>query len=76
MGIREYIASLLVKVSFRFERFFPQIIKFFVNRKLEEYKKRGLISDYRVKARRKGRYHYSFIIDLSLDINRGGEEHG
>jgi len=72
--VKEQAASAFIRLSFRFERFFPQVIKLFLNRKLKEYKERGLISNYRIQAWRRGKYHYSFIVDLFLDINEGGEE--
>jgi len=74
MGFRVRITSNLVKFSFRLERLFPQFIKFFINRKLKEYKNRGLISAYKVKAKRRGKYRYSFNINLLLVINNGGEK--
>jgi len=76
LGVKEHVASAFIGISLRFERFFPQIIKFFMNKKLRGYKEKGWISNYKIQARRKGKYHYSFIVDLSLGINRGGEEHG
>ena len=76
MTLIERITSHLIKFSFKFERFFPQFIKFFLNRKLKEYKQMGALTDYRVKAKRRGRYHYLFEVDLFLKIEKGGEMHG
>lgn len=74
MGLDERIASDLTKVAFRFERFFPQFVKFSLNRRLKEAKKSGIIADYKVKAARKGKYHYVFEIDLNLENSgKGGE---
>jgi len=50
----------LIKLSFKFEMLFPQFIKFFINRKLKEYKETGALTDYKVKAKRRGRFHYFF----------------
>jgi len=75
MKIGEHIASLLIKSSFRLERFFPQFVRFFLNRKLKEYKKKGVISDYKVKAKRKGKYHYLFEVDLFLKLEREVRSH-
>jgi hypothetical protein len=69
MSFKESLFSSLVRFSFRFERFFPHVVRLFLNRKLGEYKKRGQITDYKVRARRRDRYHYSFQIDLILDEN-------
>ena len=67
MGLKESLFSSLVRFSFRFERFFPHVARLFLNRKLGEYKKRGQITDYTVKAGRRARYHYLFQIDLILN---------
>ena len=76
MGIIESSVSVLVKLAFRFEMLFPQFIKFLLNRKLKEYKEKGEITDYKVKAKRKGKYHYSFEVDLFLKNKKGGETLG
>ena len=73
MEIRELIISGLIKVSFRFERFFPQFIKLFLNRKLEEYREKGVLTDYKVKTKRRGKYHYSLEVDLYVNVKKGGE---
>ncbi len=73
MGILSSAASVFTKIAFRFEIFFPQFIGFFVGRKLKEYKEKGLLEDYRVKSKRRGKYHYLFDMDLSLKIGKGGE---
>jgi hypothetical protein len=65
--VKEQAASAFIRLSFRFERFFPQVIKLFLNRKLKEYKERGLISSYRIQAWRRGKYHYSFVIEVELE---------
>ena len=76
MGIVEDIATVLIKFSFRFEMFYPQFFKFFLNRKLMEHKEKGAITGYTVKAKGKGKYHYSFEVDLFLKNKKGGETHG
>ena len=76
IGIIERIRSGLVRFSFRLEWFFPQFIKLFLNRKLKEYKEKGAITDYKVGAKRKGKHHYSFEINLFLEIGEGGEKYG
>jgi hypothetical protein len=67
MGMREQLLSGLIRLSFQFERFYPQVIKIYFDRKLEEYKEKGIISDYGVDADYIGSFHYSFTIDLFLD---------
>ena len=75
MGVFESGVSVLVKLAFRFEIFFPQVFKLFLNRKLKEYKEKGVIADYKVKTKRKGKYHYHFDVDLLLEAEKGGESH-
>ena len=69
------LLSSLIKFSFRLEIFFPRFIKFFISRKLKEYKENGVLADYKVRAKRKGRYHYFFELDLFVNIEKGGEVH-
>ena len=64
------ILSGLINFSFRFERYFPQIIRLFLYRQLVEYREKGFIHHYDVDADWKDKYHYSFQIDLFL----GGKE--
>lgn len=73
MGIIESSFSVFVKLGFRFEIFVPQALKIFLNRKLKEYKGSGVISDYEVKTKRIGKYHYFLEMDLFLNVSNGGE---
>lgn len=73
MGILSSAASVLGKIAFRFEILFPQFAGFFISRKLKEYKSKGLLTEYRVKSKRTGKYHYIFDVDLFLKIEEGGE---
>ena len=68
--ITRQLLSGVMRLSFRFEPFFPQFMRLSLNRKLMEYKKRGLIADYSVRARRIEKHHYFFEVDLFLDENR------
>ncbi len=73
MGIFDGVVSVFSKIAFRFEFFFPQFIGYFVGQKLKDYKEKGLIEDYKVKAKKRGRNHYLFDVDLFLKIEKGGE---
>lgn len=73
MGLRESLINDLTKLALQFEVLFPRYIKFFIDRSLKKYKKRGLISDYSTKAHRKEKYHYTFEIDLYSEAKKGGE---
>jgi hypothetical protein len=73
MGILNSVVHVFAKIAFRFEVVFPQFIGFFMGRKLKEYKNKGLLEDYRVKSKRRGKYHYFFDLDLFLKTGEGGE---
>ena len=73
MGVLDGATSVFTKIAFRFEFFFPQFVGFFIGQKLKEYKERGLIEEYKVKSKRRGKYHYLFVLDLFLKIEKGGE---
>ena len=75
MGLREALTNDLAKLALHFELLFPRYIKFFINSSLKKYKKSGLISDYNTKAHRKGKYHYTFEIDLYSEAKRGVKTH-
>jgi len=73
LGLLDSAISVFARFAFRFEFFFPQFIGFYIKCKLKEYKEKELIDDYKVKSRRRGKYHYSFDVDLFLKIEKGGE---
>jgi hypothetical protein len=63
-----------MKIAFRFEIFYPQAIKIFLNRKLKEYKNNGKLDNYKVKTQKLGKYHYFIEMDLFLKRNEGGDK--
>jgi hypothetical protein len=65
--------SVFTRLAFRFEFFFPQFIGYYIGQKLKDYKQKGLIEDYKVKSKRRGKRHYRFDLDLFLKIEKGGE---
>jgi hypothetical protein len=73
MGIIESSYSVLIKIAYRFEIFYPQAIKYFLNQKLKEYKTKGKLADYKVKTKRMGKFHYFLEMDLFLDEIGGGD---
>ncbi len=73
MGIFDSVVAVFSKIAFRFEFFFPQFIGYYIGQKLKDYKQKGWIEDYKVKSKRKGKYHYLFDVDLFLKIEKGGE---
>jgi hypothetical protein len=73
MGILDIVVAVFSKIAFRFEFFFPQFIGYFISQKLKDYKQKDWIEDYKVKSKRKGKYHYLFNVDIFLKIEKGGE---
>jgi len=72
LGIIESSYSVFIKIAYRFEILYPQAIKILLNRKLNEYKNKGTLTDYKVKTGRMGKYHYFLEMDLFLDTEKGG----
>ena len=68
--IREKLTSLLVRVAFVFEPLAPSAISFYLGRKLNELKQRGLISDYKSRTRRLGKFHYWIEINLEVSSSQ------
>jgi len=74
VGLLDSFSAVFTRLAFRFEFFFPQFIGFYIKRKLKEYKQNQLIDDYKVKSRRKGKYHYYFDVDLFFEKQKNGGE--
>ena len=73
MNITSSVVSVFSNIAFRFECLFPKFIGYAINQKLKDYKEKGILEDYKIKSKRKGKYHYSFDMDLFLKIEKGGE---
>ncbi len=73
MEIVDRIVYDLVGLAFKLDWLFPPFIRLFLDRKLKEYKEKGIISDYEVRAGRKEKFHYVIQVDLFLE-RLGGEE--
>jgi hypothetical protein len=65
-SVREKLVSLLLRVAFAFEPLAPTAISFYLGRKLNELKDEGLISDYKKRTQRLGKFHYRIEIDFDL----------
>ncbi|MCR3907091.1 MAG: hypothetical protein NUK62_08725 [Tenericutes bacterium] len=72
MEILDSALSVFMKIGFRFEIFYPHAIKLFLNQKLKEFKNQKKLNDYKVKAKRLGKNHYFFEMDIFLNANKGG----
>lgn len=74
MSVRGEILGNLMKLALSFEILYPLYIQFFTGRALRDFKRRGLISSYEVKARRSEKLHYVIQIDLYKCEKKGGEK--
>jgi hypothetical protein len=60
----------MVKLAFVFEPLAPRAISYYFTRTLKEWKKQGLISEYKAKTRRLGKFHYKIEINFDLTSNQ------
>jgi len=64
--INERLFGVLVRLAFAFEPLAPPAISFYLSRRLNQLKERGLIGNYKARARRLGKFHYTVEIDMDL----------
>ena len=64
--ISQRFFSLMLRIAFVFEPLAPRAISYFLTRKLKELKEQGLISEFKTKIRRLGKFHYKIEIDFDL----------
>ena len=56
--------SLMLRFAFVFEPLAPRLITYYVSQRLKESKKKGVISEFKTKTRRLGKFHYKIEVDL------------
>jgi hypothetical protein len=71
--ISQIFFKIVVRTAFLFEPLAPQAISYFLSRRLKELKKTGLISQFKTKIRRLGRFHYK--IEVNFDLTRSQAHH-
>ena len=57
----------MVRAAFFFEPLAPSAISYYLRRRLNEWKQEGLISEYKTRTRRLGKFHYKIEVDLDLN---------
>ncbi|MDR0373496.1 MAG: hypothetical protein LBI79_08085 [Nitrososphaerota archaeon] len=57
---------VLLRIAFTFEPLAPAVISVFVNQGLRRYKEGNIVSGYKTRTKRLGRYHY--LIEIHLDL--------
>jgi hypothetical protein len=65
--VRERFTGLIVRAALFFEPLAPTAISFYMGRRLNELKEKGMISDYKTRTQRLGRFHYKIEVDLDVD---------
>ena len=68
--ISQKFFEVLFSVAFVFEPLAPRAITYIVTRRLKEWKKRGLISEFKTRTRRLGKFHYRIEIGLDVTSNQ------
>lgn len=64
--VSERLFGVLIRLAFAFEPLAPPAISFYLSRRLNQLKDRGLIGNYKTSARRLGKFHYAVEIDMDL----------
>ena len=62
----ESAVRVLLRVSFAFEPLAPTAITVLMNQQLHRFKEAGKICEYKTKAKRLGKFHYLFEVDLDV----------
>jgi hypothetical protein len=62
----ERVFRRLIEFVLVFEPLAPRAISYYMRRRLGEWKRQGLISEYEARTRRLGKFHYKVEVDLDL----------
>jgi hypothetical protein len=62
----EHVFRRLIEFILVFEPLAPRAISYYMRRRLGEWKQQGLISGYKTRTRRLGKFHYKIEVDLDL----------
>jgi len=68
--IVERFVPFLTRLVFVFEPISPRFFSYFLNRKLREWKDKGLIVDYKTETRRIGKFHYKIDVNVALTLEQ------
>ena len=64
--VRERLFNILIRFGFYLEPLAPPAISYYISRRLDQLKQRGLISSYNTNTKRLGKFHYKVQVDLDL----------
>jgi hypothetical protein len=62
----ERVFRRMINFILFFEPLAPRAFSYYMRRRLSEWKQQGLISGYRTRTRRLGKFHYKIEVDLDL----------
>lgn len=65
--VAERFLEVFINLFSLVEPFVSQFISLYLVRQLDRWRGQGVISDYRRRVRRLGRFHYEVSVDLELD---------
>jgi len=60
------LISVFMKLFYVFEPLMPSVIRWTVRKRIESWKNRGLVEDYKLKVRRLGKLHYRLEMEFVL----------
>jgi len=66
------VKSFLARAAFVFEPLASPFISLFLKRRLGEWKKNGMIDDYKAKTKRISKFHYKIVLDMDLTSEQAG----
>jgi hypothetical protein len=64
VSIRDRLIGFVLKHINTFEPFAKFGISYVLNRQLKQYRQQGILSAYKTKVRRLGKWHYRIEVDL------------
>jgi len=64
--VSERLFNIFLKFAFFLEPLAPPAISYYISRRLDQLRQQGLISDYRAKTSRLGKFHYKVEVDMDL----------
>ena len=64
--VSERLFNIFLRFAFFLEPIAPPAISYYISRRLDSLRQRGLISDYKAKTSRLGKFHYKVEVDMDL----------
>jgi hypothetical protein len=64
--VSDTLFNVFLRFAFFLEPLAPPAISYLISQRLDNLRQRGLISDYKTKTRRLGKFHYKVEVDMDL----------